>query len=138
MRMEVVTHDKMISLGFLAKNLFVKHVLVVDEDGQSFDTLQTVQADTLEKIKAMPTEGGFTQEIKDGAICAFSSMNVGDKFLCLDAWVTNYQSEEAKFYWEVQRLCNEGHALQDASKLANQWIKEQRKESPIKKENKDV
>lgn len=126
MRMEVVTHDRMISLGFLAKNLFVKHVLVPDEDGKSFDTLQTVCEDTLEKIKSMPLEGGFTQKIKDGAIDAFSRMKVGDKFLCLDAWVTDYKSEEAKLYWKVQELCNEGILLQDALKLANEWIKEQR------------
>lgn len=128
MRMEVVTHDRMISLGVLAKNLFAKHVLAMDEDGKSFDILQTVKEDTLDKIKSMPLEGGFDQRIKDGAIDAFSRMKVGDKFLCLDAWVTDYTSEEAKAYWEMQRLCNEGYTLQESAKMAKEWsIKEQEK-----------
>lgn len=125
MRMEVVTHDRMISLGILAKDLFAKQVLVIDKDEKSFDVLQEVKPDTLEKIKSMPLEGGFTQRIKDGAIDAFSRMNIGDKFLCLDAWITSYESDEAKFYWEVQKLCNDGHSLQEASELAKEWIKEQ-------------
>lgn len=137
MRMEVVTHDRMISLGFLAKDLFAKHALVIDEDGESFDALQTVQEDTLEKIKSLPLENGVTKDVKDGAIDAFSRMKVGDKFLCLSAWVRNYQSEKAKFYWEVQRLCNEGYALQEASKLANAWIKEQRQQNRSKNEGLD-
>lgn len=126
MRVEVVTHDRMISLGILAKDLFAKNVLVMDEDGTSFDVLQTVQVDTLDKIKSIPLQGGFDQRIKDGAIEAFKRMNVGDKFLCLDAWVTDYKSDEAKFYWHVQKLCNDGYDLQEAVKLGNEWLAEYR------------
>lgn len=122
MRMEVVTHDRMISLGFLAKDLFAENVLVVDEDGKSFEVLQTVQANTLDKIKSMPLQGGFNERIKAGAIDAFERMNVGDKFLCLDAWVTDHKSYEAKFYWHVQKLCNDGYGLQEAVKLGNEWL----------------
>lgn len=132
MRMEVVTHDRMVSLGFIAKDLFAKHVLTVDEDGKSFDTLQTVCEDTFEKIKSMPLEGGFTQKIKDGAIDAFSRMKVGDKFLCLDAWVVDYKSEEAQFYWKVQELCNQGHNLQEGITLANDWLDEYKKPKMVK------
>lgn len=136
MRMEVVTHKKMISLGMFAKDLFAEHVLIMDEDGKSFDTLQTVQVDTLDKIKAMPIGGGFTQSIKDGTIDAFSSMNVGDKFLCINAWVVDYKSDEAKFYWEAQRLCNEGKTLSEAKDLANVWLQELR-DSRAKETNSD-
>jgi len=127
MRMAIVTHKNMISLGILAKELFIKNVLVINKD-ETYDTLQTIQEDTFDKIKALPIEGGFTEEIKEGAIKAFDSMNPGEKFLCINAWVTNYQSDEAKYYWEVQRLCNEGYTLAEATVLGNEWLESYRKE----------
>lgn len=126
MRMEVVTKSNMISLGMFAKDHFIENVLVVDEDGKSFDALQVVQLDTLDRVKNIETKGAFSQRIKDGAIEAFSKMEVGDKFLCLNAWITDYKSDEAKFYWEVQRLCNESHSLKEATELGNNWLKEYR------------
>lgn len=132
MRMEVVTHDRMVSLGFIAKDIFAKHVLTVDDDGKSFDTLQTIQEDTHSKIDSLPVQGGITESIKTGIIDAFSRMKVGDKFLCLNAWITNYESEEAKFYWEVQKLCNQGHNLKEGIALAKDWLNEYRKPKIVK------
>lgn len=124
MRIEIVTDSSMIGLGIGAKNIFIEKVLTVDELDGSYDTLQTVKNDTLEKITNLPLGAGFTQEIKDGMIRAFKKMEIGRKFLCLNKWVVNYQSDEAKFYWEVQRLCNEGHSLAEATALANDWLKD--------------
>ena len=124
MRIEIVTDGNMIGLGIGAKNIFIERVLTVDEIDGSYNTLQTVKEDTLEKIKSLPLGAGFTQEIKDGAIRAFEKMEIGRKFLCLNKWVVNYQSDEAKFYWEVQRLCNEGHSLAESTALANDWLKD--------------
>ena len=123
MRIEVVTRNRMISLGILAKNLFIEGVLDLDEDGKSFDALQTVKNDTLERIKRLPLEGGFTQRIKDGAILAFGDMKAGEKFLCINAWVINYESDEAKLYWKVQELVNQGYTLQEAIALGNEQLK---------------
>lgn len=125
MRMEIVTHDRMISLGVMAKDHFMTNILQPDENGQ-FDALQEVQADTLDKIKALPLQGGIDQRIKDGAIDAFSRMSVGDKFLCVGAWVGDYKSEEAKYYWKVQELCNQDNTLEEAQEKAKEWLKEYR------------
>lgn len=122
MRMEIVTDDNMISLGIAAKLSFIEGVLVSDENDGTYDTLQTVKEDTLDKIKSLPVEHGFTQQVKDGMIKAFEKMEIGRKFLCLNKWVTNYQSDEAKLYWKVQKLCNEGHTLAEASVLGNNWL----------------
>lgn len=127
MHMAVVTHKKMIALGVFAKDLFAEHVLSVDEDGKSFDVVQVVQEDTLEKIKQMPLRGGFDERIKNGTIEAFEEMEVGDKFLCADAWITDFKSKEAKYYWKVQQYINEGYSLQESSDKANLAIKEEGK-----------
>ena len=50
MRMEIVTPHSIISLGIGAKNLFLTNILTKCEDG-SFDTLQIVQNNTVDKIK---------------------------------------------------------------------------------------
>lgn len=123
MRMMVVTHTKMLSLGIFAKDIFTNTVLIVDEDGKSFDVLQTVQNNTLEKVKCLPIEGGITEEIKDGAIAAFEEMKPGDKFLCVDDWIVDFKSDRAKFYWKVQEIVNQEMGLQEAVKEANIWLK---------------
>lgn len=125
MHMAVVTHTRMITLGIFAKDLFAKNVLPIDEDGKGFDVIQVVQEDTLEKIKQMPLQGGFDERIKAGAIQAFEEMEVGDKFLCADAWIVDFQSKEAKYYWKVQQYVNEGYSLQESSDKANLAIKEE-------------
>jgi len=127
MRLEIITDDNMISLGVLAKDIFVDGVLVVYDDKQ-FDTLQTVEKDTLEKIKALPVSGGFTQEIKNGTIKAFEKMEIGRKYLCVSAWITSYESDEAKLYWKAQELVNQNKTLQEATNEANEWLVEYRAE----------
>jgi hypothetical protein len=122
--MEVVTNENIISLGAFAKDLFAEHVLVIDENGKSFDVVQTVKEDTVDRIKNIPLKGGFTQSIKDGTILAFEKMKIGEKFLCLDAWLFDYQCPEARFYWRVQKSINNGLTLQEATDEGNIWVKD--------------
>jgi hypothetical protein len=65
----------------------------------------------------MPHCDGFNTLIK-----AFDEMKVGDKFLCIDAWIFNHESREANFYRKVQELCNSGFTLKEAIKPANDWV----------------
>lgn len=122
MRMMVVTNTRMLSLGIMAKDIFINTVLVADEDGKSFDTVQIVKEDTLDKVKNLPISGCL-QEIKDGAIAAFEEMDIGTKFLCVDDWIIDFKSDRAKFYWKVQELINNGLELSDAVKESNAWLK---------------
>ena len=126
MRLEVVTPKHMISLGISVKDDFLKCVLPFNEDEQTYDVVQTMYEDTISKIESMDVYGAFTERIKQGLIEAFKTMNIGDKFLCINAWVIDYESDEAKFYWELQRLCNEGLAFEEATVLANKWLDEYR------------
>ncbi len=116
--MEIVTHSKMVSLGLLSRDLFIAHVLDADEDGKTYDALQVVKEDTHGRIKSMPPGDGYNSLVE-----AFDEMKVGDKFLCIDAWIFNHKSREAKFYRKVQELCNSGFTLEEAIKPANDWLK---------------
>lgn len=126
MRMEIVTPHSIISLGIGAKNLFLTNILTKCEDG-SFDTLQIVQNNTVDKIKNLPTAYGFTQKVKDGTITAFEKLAIGTKFLCLNTWIINYESIEAQYYKKLTQLCNEENSIDEAKILADKWLLEQNK-----------
>lgn len=125
MRMEIITPFSNISLGTGAKNLFLKNILTMDEDG-TFDTLQTIQSNTVDKIRNLPTAYGFTNEIKNGTIKAFEKLEVGTKFLCLNTWLMSYDCLEAQYYKKLVVLCNEGQSKDEAKTLADSWLEEQK------------
>lgn len=133
MRMEVITNNNYVSFGMFAKDIFVKNVVSMNEDGISFDVVQIIKEDTLEKIRNLPLECGITKEFRDGAISAFEKMRVGDKYLCVDAWITSADEDEAKFYWKVQELVNRGYKLQGAVLEGNEWLKKYREEKKTRK-----
>lgn len=124
MRLEVVTNNKMISLGIFAKDIFLTTVCEPDKDNL-FDALQEIKPDTLEKVKNLPVKAGITKEIKDGIIKAFSDMKVGEKFLCINDWVVNYESKKAKYFWKVQELCNKGYSLKEAEERSKKILKKE-------------
>lgn len=128
MRMEIITQFSIISLGIGAKNLFIKNVLTINEDG-TFDTLQTIQTNTLDKIRNLPTAYGFTKEIKEGTIKAFEKLEIGTKYLCVNAWILDYESVEAQYYKKLTQLCNEENSFDEAKILADKWLLEQNKNS---------
>ena len=124
MRLTVVTNNKMISLGMFAKDIFSDIVLTVDKTDNSFNVVQTVENDTLEKIKTLPIDYGITQEIKDGIISAFEEMSPGAKFLCVSDWIIDFKSPKAKAYWQIQKDVNDGMDYVAAVTKANEFLKE--------------
>lgn len=121
MRLIVVTDNKMLSLGIFAKDIFADIVLKVDSD-KSFDVVQTVENDTLEKIKKLPIDYGITQEVKNGIISAFEEMSIGTKFLCISDWIIDSKSEIAKAYWQIQKDVNDGMDYIAAVNKANEFL----------------
>ncbi|MCT7564138.1 hypothetical protein [Aliarcobacter butzleri] len=123
MRLTVITDKKMLSLGIFAKDIFADIVLKVDSD-KSFDVVQIVENDTLEKVKKLPIDYGITQDIKDGIISAFEEMSLGTKFLCVSDWIIDFKSPKAKAYWQIQKDVNDGMDYLDAVNKANEFLKE--------------
>lgn len=122
MRLTVITNDKMIGLGIFAKDIFSDIVLTVDKTDNSFNVVQTVEHDTLEKIKKLPIDYGITQEIKDGIITAFKEMSPGTKFLCVNDWIVDCKSDRSKAYWEILKDVNDGMDYVAAVNKANESI----------------
>ena len=89
MRLTVITDNKMISLGMFAKDIFSDIVLTVDKTDNSFNVVQTVKNDTLEKVKKLPIDYGITQDIKDGIISAFEEMSPGILTHCKEVSKSN-------------------------------------------------
>ena len=119
MRLTVVTNNKMLSLGIFAKDIFADIVLKVDSADKSFDVIQIVENDTLEKVKKLPIDYGITQEVKDGIISAFEEMSPGTKFLCVSDWIIDFNGAKAKAYWQIQKDINNGMDYVDAVNKAN-------------------
>lgn len=117
MRLTVTTPTKMISLGFLAKDMFLRTVLMPDENGL-YDPVQSYENEMLEKAATLPLEGGFNERIKNGLLEALAELKEGEKFLCSGHWVLDFKSKEAQYLWEVVRLLNEGTNLEEAQKIA--------------------
>ncbi len=124
MRLTVVTNNKMLSLGMFAKDIFADIVLKVDSADKSFDVIQIVENDTLEKVKKLPIDYGITQEIKDGIVSAFKEMSPGTKFLCVSDWIIDFKSPKAKAYWQIQKDVNNGMDYVAAVTKANEFLKE--------------
>ncbi len=122
MRLTVITDNKMISLGMFAKDIFSDIVLTVDKTDNSFNVVQTVEDDTLEKVKKLPVDYGITQEIKDGIVSAFEEMSPGTKFLCVSDWIIDFKSPKAKAYWQIQKDVNDGMDYLDAVNKANEFL----------------
>ncbi|MDD3465590.1 MAG: hypothetical protein PHE67_00455 [Campylobacterales bacterium] len=123
MRLTVTTPTKMISLGFLAKDMFLKTVLKPDENGQ-YDPVQSYDNEMFEKAATLPLEGGFTERIKNGLLEALGELKEGEKFLCSGHWIIDFKSKQAKYLWEVVRLLNDGVNLDKAQKTAMESIGE--------------
>lgn len=124
MRLTITTHTKMISLGIFAKDIFMNHVLWSDENDQ-FDTVQTFRPDMLVAAKTLPLNGGIDEKVKQGVIDALSELKDGDRFLVNGAWVVDFKSREAKFYWKVVEMLNEDKEadLQSVVAKANAFLK---------------
>jgi len=119
MRIIVVIGGTVVSLGFFAKDTFLKNVCVADpkendSDTDTFDAVQTVYENTLERAKSMPVQGGYNQRIYDSVVEAFEEAVVGDKFLCMEAFITDVMGKEVNIIREATKLVNEGLGLNEA------------------------
>jgi len=107
MRLSVFTNTKLFSLEDSAKDIFMNMVLTPDENNQvmpvqEYDDVMMVRASNL------PLGNGIDEMIKQEIIEAFEDLNEGDRFLMNQAFITNIASAEAKYYWRIVALLNDG------------------------------
>ena len=107
MRLSVFTNTKLFSLEDSAKDIFMNMVLTPDENNQvmpvqEYDDMMMVRAQNL------PLGNGIDELIKNEIIEAFEDLKEGDRFLMNQAFITNIASAEAKYYWRIVALLNDG------------------------------
>ncbi len=107
MRLSVFTNTKLFTLEDNAKDIFMNMVLTPDENNQvmpvqEYDDMMMVRAQNL------PLDNGIDETIKNEIIEAFEDLKEGDRFLMNQAFITNIASAEAKYYWRIVALLNDG------------------------------
>ncbi len=107
MRLSVFTNTKLFTLEGGAKDIFMNMVLTPDENNQVLPT-QTIDAGMRMRAENLPLGNGIDEMIKNEIIEAFDDLKEGDRFLMNQATITNIESAEAKYYWRIVALMNDG------------------------------
>ena len=107
MRLSVFTNSKLFTLEGSAKDIFMNMVLTPDENNQVLPT-QELNDMMIVRAKNLPLGNGIDELIKNEIIEAFEDLKEGDRFLMNQAFITNIESAEAKYYWRIVALMNDG------------------------------
>ena len=107
MRLSVFTNTKLFTLEDSAKDIFMNLVLTPDDNNQvmpvqEFDEMMMLRA------KNLSLGNGIDELIKNEIIEAFEDLKEGDRFLMNQAFIANIESAEAKYYWRIVALMNDG------------------------------
>ena len=107
MRLSVFTNTKLFTLEGNAKDIFMNMVLTPDDNNQVLPT-QEIDDMLVVRAKNLPLGNGIDELIKNEIIEAFEELKEGDRFLMNQAFITNIESAEAKYYWRIVALMNDG------------------------------
>jgi len=107
MRLSVFTNSKLFTLEGSAKDIFMNMVLTPDENNQVLPT-QELNDMMIVRAKNLPLGNGIDELIKNEIIEAFEDLKEGDRFLMNQAFITDIESAEAKYYWRIVALMNDG------------------------------
>ena len=107
MRLSVFTNTKLFSLEDSAKDIFMNMVLTPDENNQVMPVQEYHEAMMI-RAQNLPLGNGIDEMIKNEILEAFEELHEGDRFLMNQAYITDITSAEAKYYWRIVALLNDG------------------------------
>jgi len=107
MRLSLFTNTKLITLEDGAKDIFMNMVLTPDENNQVMP-VQEYDEMMMHRVKNLPLSNGIDEMIKNEIIEAFEDLKEGDRFLMNQAFITDIEGAEAKYYWRIVALLNDG------------------------------
>lgn len=110
MSLSVFTNSLIISLDNHAKDLFMNFVLTPDTNRQ-IAGVQTYEEAMMTKAIALPIQEGLDEVTKKMILGGLADLQVGDRFLCNPAVITDIQSPQAQYYFNIVRHLNEDQAL---------------------------
>ena len=107
MRLSVFTNTKLFTLEDSAKDIFMHMVLTPDENNQVLPA-QEITGTMRERAQNLALGNGIDTMIKNEIVEAFAELKEGDRFLMNQAVITDIESAEAKYYWRIVALMNDG------------------------------
>ncbi|HIC44347.1 MAG TPA: hypothetical protein EYO73_08715 [Sulfurimonas sp.] len=110
MTLSVFTNTQIISLEDGAADMFTNYILSPDEKMQ-IQAVQTYEEKMMTKAINLPLQNGIDEVNKKMILAGLADLEVGDRFLCNGAKITDLQSHEAKYYLRLVANFNNGQDL---------------------------
>lgn len=110
MTLSVFTNTQIISLKDSAADMFMNYVLTPDESRQ-IQAVQTYEEEMMTKAINLPLANGIDEVNKKMILAGLADLEVGDRFLCNAAEITDLESPEAAYYLRLVGNLNNGQNL---------------------------
>lgn len=110
MTLSVFTNSQVISLEDSAADMFMNYILTPDESRQ-VQAIQTYEEAMMTKAINLPLTNGIDEVNKKMILAGLADLEVGDRFLCNSAKITDLESAEAKYYLRLVGNLNNGQDL---------------------------
>ncbi len=110
MTLSVFTNTQIISLQDGAADMFMNYILRPDESRQ-VQAVQTYDETMMTRAINLPLTNGIDEVNKKMILAGLADLQVGDRFLCNGAKITDLESAEAKYYLRLVGNLNNGQNL---------------------------
>ena len=110
MTLSVFTNTQIISLEDGAADMFTNYILSPDASMQ-IQAIQTYEEKMMTKAINLSLTNGLDEVKKKMILAGLADLEVGDRFLCNGAKITDLESAEAKYYLRLVANLNNGQDL---------------------------
>lgn len=110
MTLSIFTNTQIISLEDGSADMFMNYILTPDEAKQ-VQAVQTYEAVMMARAINLPLSNGIDEVKKKMILSGLADLQVGDRFLCNGANITDMESAEAKYYLRLVGNMNNGQDL---------------------------
>ena len=110
MTLSVFTNTQIISLEDGSADMFMNYILAPDGSRQ-IQAVQTYEESMMTKAIKLPLTNGIDEVNKKMILAGLADLEVGNRFLCNGAKITDLESSEAKYYLRLVGNLNNGQNL---------------------------
>ncbi len=110
MTLSVFTNTQIISLEDGSADMFMNYILTPDESRQ-IQAVQTYEESMMTRAINLPLTNGIDEVNKKMILAGLADLEVGNRFLCNGAKITDLESPEAKYYLRLVGNLNNGQEL---------------------------
>lgn len=110
MTLSVFTNTQIISLKDNAASIFMHKILKPDKSNQ-VQAVQTYEEEMMTRAINLPLANGIDEVNKKMILAGLADLEVGNRFLCNGAEITDLESPEASYYLRLVGNLNNGQDL---------------------------